>query len=125
MTGSHYADFFKLKGRNDAAVVAFPCNQFGAQESGSPASIKVFAQGKGLEVNRGNFWLMNKVDVNGPNTDPVYTFLKKHGGGADIRWNFATKFLVECSEDSGTCDIKRFDTQSVPSQLVSAKSGEL
>lgn len=53
------------------------------------------------------FWLMGKVDVNGPLTHPVYEFLKKHSSAGDIQWNFATKFLVTCIDE--TCDISRHD----------------
>lgn len=39
-----------------------------------------------------------QIDVNGPNTHPVFKFLKDHtpighGGGADVEWNFA-KWVV-------------------------------
>ncbi len=40
-----------------------------------------------------------QVDVNGPNTHPVYKFLKSHtpedhGGHDDVEWNFA-KWVVD------------------------------
>jgi glutathione peroxidase len=39
-----------------------------------------------------------QIEVNGPNTHPVFKFLKDHtplghGGGADVDWNFA-KWVV-------------------------------
>lgn len=34
-----------------------------------------------------NFLTLLKVDVNGPNTSPVFTFLKSALPG-DIKWNF-------------------------------------
>mmetsp|Transcript_110528 Transcript_110528/g.312659 ORF Transcript_110528/g.312659 Transcript_110528/m.312659 type:complete len:125 (-) Transcript_110528:32-406(-) len=124
MTQSHYADFKKLQGRQSVAVVAFPCNQFGGQEPGTADQILRFAEGKGLAVNSAtsNFWLMGKVEVNGPSEHPVYTFLKEHGGGGDIMWNFFTKFVVRCGESE--CDVSRSDGQMVPSSLV-LKGGEL
>lgn len=74
-------------------MLAFPCNQFGAQEPGSNAEIKAFAIGKCPSV----FPLFAKIDVNGDKEAPLYTFLKsKQGGGLlgdNIVWNFA-KFLV-------------------------------
>lgn len=127
MTASHYADFVKLQEQKDIMVVAFPCNQFGQQEPGTPGAIKAFAEGKGLKVNSiaGNFWLMNKVDVNGHNEHPVYTFLKKHSEGSDIMWNFYTKFMVKCDKPDvhgqGMCDIRRHDGQMEPSTLLSNK----
>jgi glutathione peroxidase len=78
-------------------VLAFPCNQFGAQEPGSNEGIGVFC-----EKNYGvTFPLFAKTDVNGPNAHPLFRFLKEEkpgffgfvGSGA-IRWNF-TKFLVD------------------------------
>jgi glutathione peroxidase-family protein len=37
---------------------------------------------------------MEKTDVNGAATNPVYTFLKKSANVGSIPWNFA-KFLVD------------------------------
>eukprot|EP00930_Biecheleria_cincta_P096076 TRINITY_DN87954_c0_g1_i1.p1 TRINITY_DN87954_c0_g1~~TRINITY_DN87954_c0_g1_i1.p1 ORF type:complete len:123 (-),score=21.72 TRINITY_DN87954_c0_g1_i1:31-399(-) len=122
MTSSHYADFVKLQSNSALNVVVFPCNQFGAQEPGTPQEIKAFAESQGLKVNSGNFWMMGKVDVNGPNQHPVYTFLKQHSSDAAIQWNFFTKFVVRCGETE--CDITRHDGQMVPSSLVS-RAGEL
>jgi len=74
-------------------VLGFPCDQFGHQEPGSDAEIKSFCQ-----LNYGvSFPLFSKIEVNGPNTHPVFEFLKsKKGGllGDSIKWNF-TKFLVD------------------------------
>jgi glutathione peroxidase len=75
------------------AVLGFPCDQFGHQEPGDDSEIKSFC-----ETNYGvNFPLFAKIDVNGPNTHPVYEFLKGQKGGLltdSIKWNF-TKFLVD------------------------------
>jgi len=75
-------------------VLAFPCNQFGAQEPGSEAEIKSFCS---LTYNV-TFPLFAKIDVNGPNTAPLFEFLKKEEKGIlgteGIKWNF-TKFLVD------------------------------
>ncbi|WP_321481001.1 glutathione peroxidase [uncultured Bacteroides sp.] len=76
-------------------VIAFPCNQFAHQESGSDAEIAGFC-----EMNFGvTFPLMAKIDVNGKNTHPVFHFLKKKAPGfivSKIKWNF-TKFLIDKS----------------------------
>ena len=39
---------------------------------------------------------MQKIDVNGENTHPVYQFLKENSvmKGKDIPWNFA-KFIID------------------------------
>ena len=71
-------------------ILAFPCNQFGAQDPGSDEEIRNFAQAKyGV-----TFPIMAKTEVNGKNEEPVFSFLKKASGGEDIKWNF-TKFLVD------------------------------
>ncbi len=74
-------------------ILAFPCNQFGAQESGNAEQIGAFCD---LRFSI-KFPLMAKIDVNGPNADPLYQWLKtsKPGvlGTQGIKWNF-TKFLI-------------------------------
>jgi glutathione peroxidase len=81
------------KGRG-FAVLGFPCNQFGAQESGSEAEIGAFCE-KNFGVS---FPLFAKIEVNGPRTHLLYLFLKnaQRGifGSGKIKWNF-TKFLVD------------------------------
>jgi glutathione peroxidase len=76
------------------AVLAFPCNQFGQQEPGSAADIAAFCSTR-FQVS---FPMFDKVDVNGPNTDPLFAFLKEAAPGllgtSAIKWNF-TKFLVD------------------------------
>jgi len=74
-------------------VLGFPCNQFGAQEPGSPEEIEQFCS-----VNYGvSFPMFEKIEVNGPGQHPVYTELTAvpdaEGKAGDIQWNFE-KFLV-------------------------------
>ena len=73
-------------------MLGFPCNQFGSQESGTEDEIGEFCQ-----VNYGvTFPMFAKVDVNGNDAHPLFTWLKgeKKGLlGGKIKWNF-TKFLV-------------------------------
>jgi glutathione peroxidase len=80
-------------GARGFAVLGFPCNQFGAQESGSETQIAQFCS-----VNYGvTFPMFSKIDVNGGSAHPLYKFLKGEKGGllgAAIKWNF-TKFLVD------------------------------
>ena len=77
----------KKYGERGFKVVAVPCNQFGAQEPGSPSEIKEFTSSK-YDVE---FTLLEKQDVNGANRSSLYQFLVKDG--EDISWNFG-KFLV-------------------------------
>ncbi|MGJ3649861.1 glutathione peroxidase [Sphingomonas sp. GlSt437] len=77
-------------------VLAFPCNQFGAQEPGDAAEIAQFCT-----VNYDvTFPVFAKVEVNGPDADPLFVTLKKAAPGLmgtqAIKWNF-TKFLVDRS----------------------------
>ena len=75
-------------------VMAFPCNQFGHQEPGDADQIEQFCK-----VNFGlSFPLMAKVEVNGANEPPLYSWLKQEAPGLmgtrSIKWNF-TKFLID------------------------------
>lgn len=74
-------------------IIEFPCNQFAAQDPGTNDEIKSFCQ-----LNYGvTFPMMSKIEVNGENEEPLYTFLKNEKGGLlgkAIKWNF-TKFLID------------------------------
>jgi len=75
-------------------ILGFPCNQFGQQEPGNEEEIGAFCR-----MNYGvSFPMFAKIDVNGPNTHPLYEFLKGEQPGVlgtkNIKWNF-TKFLVD------------------------------
>jgi glutathione peroxidase len=75
-------------------VLAFPCNQFGAQEPGDEATIGAFCSTR-FDVT---FPLFAKIDVNGEHAHPLFQHLKSHAkgilGSEAIKWNF-TKFLVD------------------------------
>ena len=97
-------------------ILDFPCNQFGEQAPGTDAEIHAFCTGQYAI----SFPQFAKVQVNGPDADPLFTWLKSQqgfkgfGGGTkaqamdkllsqqdpdyannpDIKWNF-TKFLVD------------------------------
>lgn len=74
-------------------ILAFPCNQFGEQEPASLPEIESFL-GDRYQVK---FAVMDKVDVNGDQEHPVFTWLKLHTPGeqqgAEVAWNFE-KWLV-------------------------------
>ena len=97
------------------SVLGFPCNQFGSQEPGTADEIQDFCEKK-FSVT---FPLFAKIDVNGPETHPLYQQLKsaKPGllGSQDIKWNF-TKFLV--SRDGQVQ--KRYGSQKDPNDLEPA-----
>lgn len=114
-------------------ILDFPCNQFGNQAPGTDKEITQFCQ---LTYNT-QFPQMQKIDVNGENELPLYTYLKSQKGfagftgvtaailknvvaktdpdyknNAHIKWNF-TKFLV--SKD-GTV-VERFESTVNPKKI--------
>jgi len=70
-------------------ILDFPCNQFGQQAPGTIQEIHSFCT-TNFDIHFPQF---DKIDVNGENAHPLYTWLKAQAGGGDIKWNF-TKFLV-------------------------------
>ncbi|KAF5713819.1 glutathione peroxidase [Fusarium globosum] len=77
----------------DFVILGFPCNQFGGQEPGTDDDIQEFCQ-----LNYGvTFPIMQKTEVNGDNTNPLWAWLKDQQSGLlglkRIKWNFE-KFLV-------------------------------
>lgn len=114
-------------------ILGFPCDQFAGQEPGSNEEIAEFCR-----LNHGvTFPLMAKTEVNGPNAEPVFEFLKSQAPDeeykglkakatakmlkglsksmtkdSDIRWNF-TKFLI--SRDGS--DIKRYPPTTKPEEI--------
>ena len=77
------------------AVLAFPCNQFGAQEPGDAKAIETFCETK-YHVT---FPMFAKIDVNGSRAHPLYDYLRAERSGllgSSIKWNF-TKFVVDRS----------------------------
>jgi glutathione peroxidase len=85
---------FRKYGDQGFEVIAFPCNQFGAQEPGDAQEIASFCSLK-YDVS---FPLMDKIEVNGPGTAPLYDWLKAQApgllGSRSVKWNF-TKFLID------------------------------
>jgi glutathione peroxidase len=95
-------------------VLGFPCNQFGGQEPGTEEEIGEFCQ-KNYGVT---FPMFAKIDVNGDDEHPLWTWLKSEKGGllgSRIKWNF-TKFLV--GRDGQV--IERFSPQTEPADLTTA-----
>jgi len=93
-------------------ILAFPCNQFLAQEPGTDAQIQDFCR-TSFGVT---FPVLRKIAVNGDDADPLYKHLRaeqpgdfgpqygefytaissliSEAGADDVKWNF-TKFLVD------------------------------
>lgn len=96
-------------------VIGFPCNQFANQDPGSDAEIAQFCQ-----LNYGvTFPMMAKIDVNGADAAPLFTWLTQEApgflGSKRIKWNF-TKFLVG---RDGTV-LSRFAPNDEPQKIAPA-----
>lgn len=93
-------------------ILGFPCNQFGKQDPGSDEEIESFC-----DLNYGvTFPMFSKIDVNGKDEHPLYTWLKDQQGGIlgdSIKWNF-TKFLIDREGNV----VERFAPQTEPADLV-------
>ncbi|MFC6285410.1 glutathione peroxidase [Nocardioides sp. GCM10027113] len=81
-------------GHRGFTVVGVPCNQFGAQEPGSPDEIAEFCSATyGV-----SFPMTEKVEVNGDDRHELYHELVGHpdqeGRTGDVSWNFE-KFLLD------------------------------
>eukprot|EP00927_Polykrikos_kofoidii_P083560 TRINITY_DN8586_c0_g2_i1.p1 TRINITY_DN8586_c0_g2~~TRINITY_DN8586_c0_g2_i1.p1 ORF type:complete len:152 (+),score=13.81 TRINITY_DN8586_c0_g2_i1:389-844(+) len=99
-------------------VLLFPCDQFGQQSPGGPKQIDDFVR-KYFGVSSESWALFEKVHVNGPETHPVYHFLRHHAPGMGrenkmslIGWNFG-KFLV----DSNGCVVSYFGAKTEPKNM--------
>ena len=104
------------------AVLGFPCNQFGAQEPGSPEEIQTFCS----TTYGVTFPLYEKIDVNGDERHPLYAELTAvedaEGKAGDIQWNFE-KFLV--SPDGAIVGRYRPLIEPESAELVDAIQGLL
>jgi glutathione peroxidase len=104
---------YRTYGEKGLAVIGFPCNQFGAQDSGTNAEIGAFCQ-RNYSVS---FAMMEKVEVNGDNAHPLFKWLKSEApgllGSEAIKWNF-TKFLV--GKDGRM--LKRYASMDAPAKLA-------
>ena len=116
-------------------VLDFPCNQFGHQAPGSNDEIHEFCTAK----YKTKFDQFAKIDVNGENEHPLYTYIKKQipyeevvgmknkiamkaiekisttaKKDGDIKWNF-TKFLVDREGNV----VKRYNPTREPKDMES------
>ena len=105
-------ELHKTYAERGLVVLGFPCNQFLGQE---PLNNKDMEEN--CLINHGvTFQLMEKIDVNGSKTHPIYKFLKnKLRSGIfsnRIKWNFE-KFLI----DNTGKPIKRFSPKTKPQSM--------
>ena len=92
-------------------ILDFPCNQFLHQAPGTDDEIHQFCT---LNYNT-PFDQFAKIDVNGKNEHPLYTYLKAQpkGEGKRIKWNF-TKFLINRDGEV----VGRFEPTVTPAQIA-------
>ena len=88
-------------------ILDFPCNQFFGQAPGTDEEIHSFCTLK-YDVT---FRQFHKIDVNGKNESPLYTFLKAQKKGR-IKWNFA-KFLIDKEGNV----VERYGSMTKPSAI--------
>ena len=100
-------------------VLAFPCNDFGAQEPGTNEEIAKFCETKyGV-----TFELFDKVHAKGSQQHPLYAKLTKSiEPKKDVAWNFE-KFLISKQGEI----VARFSSSVTPDspQLIQAIETEL
>lgn len=129
LTRGNYAGLQKLydaKKKEGFEILAFPANNFGAQEPGTNEEIKEFCESKfGV-----TFPMFEKISVKGEDAHPLYKLLAAQPApiGGEPAWNF-TKFLV--NRDGNV--VARFEPRTPPEdeklvakidELLKQKAGE-
>lgn len=83
-------------GKDGFTVLGVPCNQFSAQEPGTPDEIQAFC----ATTYGTSFPMTAKLDVNGRHRHPLYARLTEmpdaDGTAGEVEWNFE-KFVVDAS----------------------------
>lgn len=107
-------DLYEKYQEQGLEILDFPCNQFGNQAPGTEEEIEDFCQSRyGV-----TFKMFKKVEVNGENEEPLFTYLKSQKSGLvgkNIKWNF-TKFLVDREGNV----LERFAPTTTPEQIDAA-----
>ena len=94
-------------------ILGFPSNQFKQELASATEAAEVCKATYGV-----TFPMHQLIDVNGENTDPLFTYLKNEAPGTvtkAIKWNF-TKFLI----DRNGIVIERFAPQTSPLKMTTA-----
>ncbi|WP_028933105.1 glutathione peroxidase [Pseudonocardia spinosispora] len=112
-------------------ILGFPCNQFGDQEPGTDTEIQQFCS-TSYDVT---FPVLAKIEVNGADADPLYSYLRAEAPGDfgpelgflyehvsktrpeaigtdEVKWNF-TKFLI--GRDGKV--IRRYEPTVTPEEI--------
>lgn len=103
---------YKQYAHRGLVILGFPCNQFGQQEPGGTEQIA-----QTCYINYGvSFPMFEKTTVNGPDTHPLFAYLKTALPGLvgeRIKWNF-TKFLIGIDGQP----LKRFAPMTAPHKIA-------
>jgi len=105
-------ELYRTYGEQGFVILGFPSNQFASQEPGSNEEIQQFCK-LTYDVT---FPVFAKIDVNGDNEHPLYTYLKNEKNGLmgdNIKWNF-TKFLIDREGNV----VKRYAPTVTPKKLT-------
>ena len=97
----------------DLVILGFPSNQFKQELASATEAAEACKATYGV-----TFPMHQLIDVNGENTDPLFTYLKNEAPGTvtkAIKWNF-TKFLI----DRNGIVIERFAPQTSPLKMTTA-----
>ena len=92
------------------SVLGFPSDQFKQEYEDIDNTLQYCRQNYGV-----TFPMFAKIKVNGPNTDPLYGYLKHEKKGMlteDIKWNF-TKFLIDSKGEV----VKRYAPAASPENI--------
>ncbi|RIJ76166.1 glutathione peroxidase [Nakamurella silvestris] len=103
---------YESYGDRGLVVLGFPCDQFGNQEPGDEEEIKSFCS-LTYDVK---FPLFAKVDVNGDDAHPLFSWLRSEKSGllgGKIKWNF-TKFLINADGEV----VKRYAPTTKPESIT-------
>jgi glutathione peroxidase-family protein len=94
LTKQNYQELPQLSDEYSARglkILAFPCNQFGAQEPGDKEQILEFVKRFDADMAE-KLTFFEKADVNGANAREVFSYIKPLAPNSDdtidIRWNF-------------------------------------
>ncbi|MGO2722636.1 MAG: glutathione peroxidase [Lactobacillus sp.] len=108
---SELEDLYQRYHDEGLVVLGFPSNQFKQELSSSAAAAEACRTTYGV-----SFPMSQLIAVNGPETDPIFHYLKQQAPtslGRSIKWNF-TKFLVH--PDGIT--VERFAPKTSPKKMV-------
>lgn len=113
---SELEDLYKRYASRNFVIIAFPANNFGAQEPGTNEQISEFCK-KNYGVT---FPVMSKISVKGEDMHELYKYLtrKSENGVKDteVKWNFQ-KYLVD--EDGKVVDMIPFNISPKDEKVIS------